>query len=42
MLILLPDEDIDALIHEQKTTPKTLFPLRLIEHNKHRRRAQGL
>jgi len=38
MLFLLPDEEIDALIREPKTTPKTLFPLRLIEHNKHRRR----
>lgn len=38
MFILLPDEDIDALIREPKTTPKTLFPLKLIEHNKHRRR----
>jgi hypothetical protein len=38
MLIPLPDEEIDALIREPKTTPRTLFPLRLIEHNKHRRR----
>lgn len=38
MLIPLPDEDIEALIREPKTTPRALFPLRLIEHNKHRRR----
>lgn len=38
MLIPLSDEEIDALIREAKTTPKALFPLRLIEHNKHRRK----
>ncbi|MGA7440921.1 MAG: hypothetical protein WBW82_02055 [Candidatus Sulfotelmatobacter sp.] len=37
-LIQLSDAEIDALIHEPKSTPGSLFPLRLIEHNKHRRK----
>jgi hypothetical protein len=38
MVIILSDDQIDALIHEPKITPATLFPLRLIERNKHRRK----
>jgi hypothetical protein len=37
-LIQLSDEAIDALISEPKVAPNTLFPLRLNEHNKHRRK----
>ena len=38
-LIILPDDQITALIHEPKTTPNGLLPLtKLIERNQHRRR----
>jgi hypothetical protein len=38
MLVPLSDSEIDALIHEPKTAPASLLPLRLTERNKHRRK----
>ena len=37
-LIQLSDAQIDALIREPKSTPGSLFPLRLIERSQHRRK----
>ncbi len=37
-LIQLSDAEIDSLIHESKNTPGSLFPLRLTERNKQRRK----
>jgi hypothetical protein len=39
MLTILSDTEIDALIHEPKSTPSGLLPYtKLVEHNKHLRR----
>jgi hypothetical protein len=37
-LIQLSDAEIDSLIREQKNTPASLFPLRLIERSKQRKK----